>query len=66
MAAYHRKTAEERRAEVEALTSSLVDGVGSEVASGDIQKILDNIASFQYDYSLNNSLLPKTNHYNKF
>lgn len=54
---YRRKSVEERRQEVESLSQSLVEYVSDEAASGNIQKILDNLSKVTYDYSLNNILL---------
>lgn len=54
---YTRKTAEERRQEVDQLSQSLVDHISAEAASGKIQEILDNLSKVSYDYSLNNVLL---------
>ena len=54
---YKRKTREEREKEIDVLCDELVNGVSSEIASGNIQAILENIAKFQYGYSLNNCLL---------
>lgn len=54
---YTRKTAEERRHEVDQLSRSLVDHISAEAASGKIQEILDNLSKVSYDYSLNNVLL---------
>ena len=54
---YTRKSAEERKAEVDQLSQTLIDHVSAEVSSGNIQEILDNIARVSYDYSLNNVLL---------
>ena len=46
---YTRKTAEERRQEVDQLSQSLVDHISAEAASGKIQEILDNLSKVSYD-----------------
>lgn len=54
---YRKKSKEERKEEIERLSEMLVSGISAEIASGNIQRVLDTIARFQYDYSLNNMLL---------